>query len=287
MLVTSRRQAASLCEERGARLCHELEWERACKGDETSTYATGGSIDIAACATDPNACASPLGVLDLGVRAAEWTASDADPELVMLDRTVVVRGGRTNDDLALHRCSARQASLPQDARPTAFRCCSGAPLSIAYPDVGQHRVFRDLRDDRARIREALASVPQLARYAQDFIPWGREDGLHALARGNATELTDWEVARGPFSWSPTTGEEVWVIAGTSGHASLIAALYPRTDGTFIHAASFVMTDEPAPIAILRSRGSRGELLWTACWGCGGESGNIRFAEDSRIVIAQQ
>jgi hypothetical protein len=97
----------------------------------------------------------------------------------------------------------------------------------------------------------------------------------------------WELAPGPFAWSPSTGEEVWVMAGSSGESALIAALYPMPDGSFRHAASFVLADETAPIAVLRTRGSRGELLWSACWGCAGESGAIRFDETARVVVVQE
>src|SRR5262249_41241606 len=157
------------------------------------SFATGESMDPAAC-SDPSACASPLGVLELGIHAPEWTANDAEPALAVLDRTAGVRGARADDEVSLHRCGARQVALPQGARPTAFRCCGGAAPELSYPDVGQHRNIRDLREDEARLRTILASVPELSRFAADFVPYGREDGLRALARGNATEVEGWEVA---------------------------------------------------------------------------------------------
>jgi len=196
------------------------------------------------------------------------------------------RGGETDDPLDAHRCAARRAVAPE-GRALAFRCCTGPAPELAYPDVGARRVFRDLPAEESVLREALASVPELARFAAAFVPYDRDDALAALARGGATEADmQWELAPGPFAWSPSTGEEVWVMAGSSGESALIAALYPMPDGSFRHAASFVLAGETAPIALLRTRGSRGELLWSACWGCAGESGAIRFDESARIVIAQ-
>lgn len=289
-LAGTRTEAARMCEARGRRLCHELEWERACRGDGADPHATGESLDLAACLTDPLACPSSVGVFDLGIRAPEWTASDATERLAYLDRTAVARGGRPEHSDAAHRCGSRHATNPAGGgRALAFRCCGGEAPDLAYPDVGLRRPFRDLDLDAARWRQILASVPEVQRFAQAFVPFGEPAATRALARGGATaESVPWEVAPGPFAWSPTAGEEVWIVAGESGDASLIVALYPTHDGAaFHHAASFVFAEPETPIAILRTRGERGELLWTTCWSCGGENGAITFGEDARIVIAQR
>ncbi|HJL20292.1 MAG TPA: hypothetical protein RMH99_31790 [Sandaracinaceae bacterium LLY-WYZ-13_1] len=290
-LAATRAEAASLCEERGRRLCHELEWERACRGDTEAPFPTGASLDVEACRQDPAACASPTGVLALGLEAPEWTASDAEPRLSRLERTAVVRGARPEDAPHQRRCGTRHVKNPRGGgRALAFRCCGGDPPELPYPDVGDARIFRDLEDvDEARWREILASVPELAAYAEDFTVYGEPQALRALARGGATEEDmQWELTRQPFAWSPSPGDEVWVVSGHGGGTSLIAALYPTPDGAFLHAASFLIREEaPVPIAILRTHASRGELLWSTCWSCGGENGVVRFDADARIVIVQQ
>lgn len=289
-LAATRAEASALCAAEGRRLCEELEWERACRGDGLLPFATGESIDLEACTADPSACPSSVGVMDLGVRAPEWTASDAEARLARLERTAVVRGGRPDSSASSHRCGTRQVVDPAGAdRGLAFRCCGGDAPDLAYPDVGLRRMFSDLEVDRDRWRTILASVPELAAYAADFEPYGEPEALRALGLGGATEADmQWELTRGPFSWSPTTGEELWVVAGHGGGATVIAALYPLPDGTFQHAASFfVREEEPVPAAILRTRTARGELLWSTCWGCAGESGVIRFGEDATVVVAQQ
>jgi formylglycine-generating enzyme required for sulfatase activity len=289
-LAATRAEAEGLCEERGRRLCHELEWERACRGDGRAPFPTGESLDLEACLEDPNGCASPLGVLELGFRAPEWTASDGEPRLSRLERTAVVRGGRPDDAPHLHRCGTRRIVNPLGGgRALAFRCCGGPAPELDYPDVGERRPFRDLELEPERWREILASVPELAPHADDFQVWGEAQALSALGRGGATEEDmQWELTRGPFAWSPSPGEEVWIVAGHGGGVSLIAALYPLPDGGFLHAASFLLAEEdPVPVAILRTRAERGELLWSTCWSCGGEDGAIRFDEDARIVIVQR
>lgn len=288
-LTSTRAEAEQMCDADGRRLCRELEWERACRGDGADEFATGPDLDLATCVDDPAACASPLGVLDLGFRAPEWTASDAEPRLARLERTAVVRGARPDSTLAAHRCGTRHVKDPRGGgRALAFRCCGGDAPSPSYPDVGLRRVFRDLELEPQRWREILAGVPELARFAEGFEPFGETTALRALARGHASEAdVPWELTRGPFAWSPSPGEEVYVVSGRSEQVSLLVTLYPMPDGTFRHAASFVFAEEEAPIAILRTRSMRHELLWTTCWSCGGENGVVRFGEDSRIVIAQR
>src|SRR3546814_21151000 len=57
----------------------------------------------------------------------------------------------------------------------------------------------------------------------------------------------------------------------------------RTDTLFPDTTLFrsILENEPAPVAVGYSNGSRRELLWSACWGCGGEGGAITFRDDGR------
>lgn len=288
-LAATRAEAAQLCAARGRRLCEELEWERACRGDTALPYPSGEALPLEACLADATACPSPTGVMDLGVRSPEWTASDAEPALARLTRTAVVRGAGADEPALAHRCGARQVRDPAGGgRALAFRCCGGAAPALSYPDVGERRLFRDLTLDDARWSALFASIPALAPYAEGFHAYGEAEALRALARGDATEAdVPWELARAPFAWSPSPGEEVWVVAGQSGERTILAAIYPLPDGTARHAASFALIDEAAPLAVLRTTASRGELLWSTCWACMGESGAVRFQDDATIVIVQQ
>lgn len=288
-LAATRAEAAASCAADGRRLCHELEWERACRGDGVDSFPTGDTIDLATCAADPASCASPTGVMGLGISAPEWTATTAEPALARLERTAVVRGARPDDGVHLHRCGSRQVKNPAGGgRALAFRCCGGEAPTLAYPDIGERRLFRELEHDAQRWREIMSTIEPLAAYAEAFQPYGETEALRALARGDAAEAQmQWELARAPFAWSPSPGEEVWVVAGSSGASTILAAIYPLPDGTFSHAASFVLADEVAPVAILRTRTTRNELIWSTCWSCMGETGVFRFDEDATIRIVQQ
>jgi hypothetical protein len=290
LLVARRAEAQALCAERDGRLCTELEWERACGGPEASAYATGAAMDLDACMRDPASCASGFGVIAMGVERPEWTASDVETRLGV---RAVIRGARSDQAADFHRCAARYeqpaAAAPElpPVQPSAFHCCHGPAPEVAYPSPDTHRQFVDVTMTIDEIRAALRSVPELAPWADAFEPYDAEDGDRALARGNATRgaLQGWELANGPFRWSPAQGDEALVVSGRSGEDTVIAVLYPRPGEGFWHGGSFVLENEIAPIAISRTPPSREELLWTACQGCGAESGAIRLGEDGVIRVA--
>ena len=286
----TRAEAAELCAADGKRLCHELEWERACAGDTGRSFAGGDTFDVEACSIDPIACASPLDVLSMGTALFEWTASDATRGLGGVRWTAVARGGRPSDPAEEHRCAARQALAPDaSGGETGFRCCRGETPELAYPDEPERRSFREEAVPIARVREILATIPQLARFAADFELVSPVGVDRALGRGGASRETvqfhfvEDEV----LVWSPMRGEELWVIAGTGAGAAVIAALYPMPDGSFVHAASFVLENEPVPVVLAWDQTSRERVLWSACWGCAGEGGSIAQREDGTFVVVQR
>ncbi len=133
----TRDEAKRLCEEKGKRLCTELEWERACKGPENARYEYGASFDPAVCgagsigaaaALRPSGqrqtCRSSFGVRDLHGGASEWTDSKwgrgAAHELG------VVRGGNEAAGELATRCAYARALAPTErSSTTGFRCCAG------------------------------------------------------------------------------------------------------------------------------------------------------------------
>jgi hypothetical protein len=52
------------------------------------------------------------------------------------------------------------------------------------------------------------------------------------------------------------------------------------------AASFVMQNEPGPVAIAYSESIRPRLHFSSCWGCPGETGKILFRAPERVAIFQ-
>jgi hypothetical protein len=116
-------EAGRLCGLRGARLCADGEWERACRGAGGASYPYGQVYDDERCnanhAGEPVAeagsfprCRSLSGAYDMSGNVAEWVASGA------------VRGGSVGGGAALTRCSHAVRGVPLAGAPeVGFRCC--------------------------------------------------------------------------------------------------------------------------------------------------------------------
>ena len=279
----TRAEAAQLCELREQRLCTELEWERACKGDDAARlFATGDAFDPGQC-EDPMQCASPEGVLMMGARAGEWTSSSGNRGLDA--STAIFRGAAVDPELPhRHRCAARRAALPGTrSEHLGFRCCSGPEQTATYPTEPERARFRKLTPALDEVRQWLRSVPELERFADAFVPFD-EAQMQRAVDGGVEPLRGWELTGGVIEWSPGAGEQARVIAGQTGTDSLVALLYVLPGGRLQHASSFVLRNESVPIAVAFTPPSNDELLWSACWGCLGEGGSIVRREDNTLAI---
>jgi hypothetical protein len=227
----------------------------------------------------------------MGTTVREWTASPSTFGLRESGRPAVVRGASAFADVALHRCAARQAAAATFSNETlGFRCCRGTAPSARYPVEPERAMFQEENLSARAIREVLAAVPELADFAPQFRPFVPEQIDQALARRrmSRTSLPNWTfVSASILKWSPRFGEEAWIITGATEAAEIIAVVHPLPDGKFVHGTSFILERETQPIAIAYSPLSQRELLWSACWGCGGDGGAITFRDDARIVIAQR
>jgi len=264
----TRAEAAQKCTDGGKRLCSEFEWERACKGNE--------------------------GVSDLGTRSREWTSSDAPNGIGVNTRTAVTRGGTipsaSDTPPATHRCPARNAATPESrSESIGFRCCSGDSAPVAYPTEPARALIQGLELSTDALRAKLKTVPELARYADTFVPLTQTDISHALSRGDrgVDSITLWTIAPPVFTWSPMSGEEILVITGSvnvdAREATLLAALYPH-DGKLIHGASTLLRDKESSVAIGTREDAPTSLLWTSCWGCFGEGGRLSLGTDNRVSL---
>ncbi|MEM1417924.1 MAG: SUMF1/EgtB/PvdO family nonheme iron enzyme [Myxococcota bacterium] len=278
-------EAAELCEAEGKRLCDELEWERACAGDESATYGSGASLDPEACAADPERCLSPFGVASLGTHLGEWTSSPAARGLGSPLATAVFRGAAASGEAPLHRCAARRAAVPDTrSRHLGFRCCEGPRAVLAYPDEPPLARFRP-RDATDALREALSTLPELAPFAEGLRIVDAEAAASAVS--DPALLHGWElVPTGVLRWASVPGEEIWVVSARGTRGAFVAALHRLRDGSFAHGASFVLEGERTPIAVAFTPPSPSELQWSAAWGRAGEGGTLRY-ERGRVFITQR
>jgi len=283
----SRDEAAALCEARGKRLCSELEWERACKGPAGSTFTTGETLDLARCKAEPATCRSSEGALGLGIALREWTRSEEPGGLGHTPRTAVARGAALDADADAHRCAAR-TGLTADSRADdlGFRCCRGSSPTAEYPVEPERPFTRPLGLDERGARDELSKVPELAAFAGTFTPFDDAAADAALRRGGAsrTGITLWQFLPAAVAWSPMPGEELHVFSGRTAQGALLAVLYAHSDGRFTHAASTVIAEPEATIAVGGSADHARQLIFTTCYGCPGEGGTIRFGEDARVEI---
>jgi hypothetical protein len=282
-----REEARSLCQERGERLCTELEWERACKGPAGDAFAAGAAWD-AACAREPNGCASGFGALALGGALREWTASDFFGPGRDESPRAVARGAAAGAEAVEHRC-ARRVPLEASTKSAelGFRCCQGPPNAAAIPAFrAPENAFSRLPVDVAKAAALLASSPKLAPYATGLSFYSETDAIKdVLARGNAGAAKPGPVlTTAPLLWSPAPNEELVVLAVKAQGAAVVAAFYRLPGDRHRLASSMVLKDENAPIVLAFSNFNKRRIVWTSCWDCPGEQGAIEYREGRRVVV---
>lgn len=282
----SRDEAARLCSEQGKRLCSELEWERACKGDLDASYPVDprrGSFDAAQCVREPTACASAAGVFALGTLGREWTSSRAGRADWDRLRSASVRGAAKDAATSLHRCAARDAAAPESRSETLlFRCCRGEARATDYPEQPDLPPFRPLELTPERVRALLARLPETAAQAERFRLLRSGELSQALAGHSMEALSPWLAAGPAFTWSPRRGEELVVLSGDTPSGALLVAYYPLPDGGARFAGSYLTRDEHVPILVAYKDDAREELLYSTCWGCGGEGGAIQLDAEAKL-----
>ncbi len=282
----TREEARALCREQGARLCSELEWERACKGDDGDLYAAGNAWDPQ-CAKDPNTCASSLGVLAMGGALREWT----DSELVAPGddkRRADVRGAAASADGVDHRCAHRGAvDGTTKGNDLGFRCCKGPPNAAAIPAPRSAEVsFSKESLDIKKVQRALQAIPELSAYAKDVSYFPEDDAVKAvLSRGDAGLKPGPVVTTSPVAWNPLPTEDVVVLALRAKASSLILAFYKLPDDKLRLASSLVLKDENGPVVLSFTSFNKKRVAWSTCWECPGEYGAVELRDNRRIVIS--
>jgi formylglycine-generating enzyme required for sulfatase activity len=287
----TREEARSLCQDRGARLCTELEWERACKGPANDTFAAGATWD-AACAKDPASCASGFGVLAMGGALREWTASDLVPTERDERSRAVVHGAAASADGVDHRCAHRAAiDSTSKAADLGFRCCKGPPNAAAVPAIkGNDSAFSRVQLDVKLVAKMCAAIPALAPYASSLAFFNEQEAIAAVLEkggGGATAKPGPVLTTSPVLWSPTPYDELVVLTMRAKGASLILAFYRLPADRYRLASSLVLRDEPGPVVLAFSAFNRKRVMWSTCWECRGEDGAVEHRDGRRVVIVQR
>jgi hypothetical protein len=282
----SRSEAERLCAERAARLCTELEWERACKGPAGDTFPGAASWDPS-CADPKQTCASGFDVLGLG-GLREWTASDVVPADSEQPRRAAVRGSPAAAAAHEHRCARRRGIDPDTrADDLGFRCCKGAPNAAVVPEPRLGSTFRQAKIEAARLEKLLAAHPRTAPLARDVKFFREPDATNTVLGRGEGDKQGFSFSAAPLLWNPVAGAEYLLVAARSGKdTSFVAAFHVLGDDDYRLAASFVMKGEPGPVAFAYSGYIRPRLHFSTCWGCPGETGKILHRDPDSVAILQ-
>jgi hypothetical protein len=283
----TRGRATELCQQAGGRLCTELEWERACKGPEGTAFSGAAAWDTA-CASAPASCASGFGVLGMG-SLREWTASDVAPVEEAQAKAPSVRGARPDASAIDHRCARRAAvDASSSSDDLGFRCCYGAPNAASIPSPQWQQTYRRADLSTAQAVEMFASVPQLRDLGSEISYFKEPDDVTVvLGRGDAGPPPNTTFTTSPLLWNPVPGEEILVIAGKAKRDAFIVAFYRLPRDRYRLASSFIMKDEKGPVVLGFNGYVRRRLIWSTCVDCRGESGNVTYRDDNRVVITQK
>ena len=142
----SRDEAARLCASKSKRLCTELEWERACKGPNSTRYEYGDAYKSATCGTgvavedgakrpsgENLACKTAEGARGMHGGPYEWT--DSGWGRGTASDLTTLRGGTAVAGEIAGRCANAIGRPPSLRSPTSgFRCCAG-PRNEAKVDL--------------------------------------------------------------------------------------------------------------------------------------------------------
>jgi len=287
--MVSRAEAASLCEAESKRLCSEFEWERACKGDDERDYPAA-SFDVERCAREWGSCASPFGVFALGGLGREWTSSHAGGGLGDALRSAVVKGAGKDAPRSAHRCAARDAATPDSKSDSLlFRCCRGPQSELAYPEESASEPFREQPQNREQLEALLTTMPETHALASDFRPFSSEQVSQRLAASgrSLSSIAPWTLAPKGLLWSPVHGEQLGVVAGDTSAGAMLVIYYREASGKPLFGASYLTRGEHDAILVAYKADVPREVLFSTCWGCGGEGGAVEIGPDARVRIVQR
>jgi hypothetical protein len=285
LVNVTREEAQRLCAERGERLCTELEWERACKGPGGDRYPTGDAWD-ARCGAEPSRCESGFSTLGMGAGAGEWTASDVAPGTAK--SLASVRGAAADAPAEDHRCAARHGFAASAKDPhVGFRCCAGPPNARMLPEPTLGDAYAKVHLGPERLVELLKSDPVTRDLAKDVKFFREPDSAETVVSRGPGDRKGFSFTVSPLHWNPVPGADLLVLTGRSGeNTSFVVAYFTLADNSYKLAASFVMKNEPGPVALAYSDDIRPRLHFSTCWGCPGETGKILFRKPERIAIVE-
>jgi len=310
-------EAQVSCAKAGGRLCTEVEWERACKGPRSTVYAGGDEP------CDQASCSSGYDVEGLGA-ALEWTASTFSSASPFQGKRVL-RGSPKGASPSERRCAGRRPEgadrkpadreqaerepaerereaadrdrepadreamardlTQREAAAVTFRCCYGAPNAERLRDPTEGVPFREVDVPLAELRTLLERDAR-TKPLTEGLAYFREDAASVvLSRGPGDTMGFTLTTRGVL-WAPTRGVELLVLTGRSGEHTAFVVAYFTAGEERVLAGTFIMKNEPGPIALAYAPSILPRIHFTSCFGCPGETGKVLFRPPESVVLLQ-
>lgn len=278
-LGVTQTEAQAICAQKNGRLCTEMEWERACRGPGSAVYPTGSEP----CPKDNSTCLSGFDVARMG-SLPEWTASTFGKGSDQKGE-VVTRGAPSDSKANERRCARRTVTKKEDQAEVGFRCCYGAPnaASLFEPKLGDP--YRELEISREELSALLKTDERTRELARDVTVFRPEAARTVVDRGPGDTM-GFTFTTGALEWQPARGSRFLVVAGRSGKRTSFVLSYFIAGNTKKLAGSFIMENEPGPIALAYADSIRPRLHFSSCWGCPGETGKVLFRPPEDLVMLQ-
>jgi len=194
----------------------------------------------------------------------------------------VVRGAPVVSDEE-RRCSRRRQA--QAGEEVGFRCCYGAPNAarLEEPTLGQ--AYKEIEISREDLTKLLREDPRTAALASEVNLFKPEAARTVLSRGPGDTM-GFQLTTNAVEWQPARGSRFLIVAGKSGKNTSFVVAYFVSPDTKTLAGSFIMKNEPGPIALAYADSIRPRIHFSSCWGCPGETGKVLFREPEELVLLQ-
>ncbi len=273
----SQGEAAVLCAQKKGRLCTEIEWERACRGPESSIYPGGEKP----CPPSDPLCLSNFDVAQL-TTLPEWTASQFGKGSTLIGKNVV-KGSQKSSGAPVKRCAARHDA--KGVKDIGFRCCYGAPNAASFKEPSLGVAYTEVDFPLKKLTKLLLGDPRTKYLASNVHYFKPEAARTVLARGPG-ETKGFHLTTRPVKWQPARGSQFLVLSARSGKDTSFVLTYFISGDKKTLAGSFVMKNEPGPIALAYAPSIRPRIHFSGCWGCPGETGKVLFRKPEEIVMLQ-
>ncbi len=218
----SRDEAEQLCASKGKRLCTELEWERACKGPDNTTYEYGDVYRKDVCGTgvaleqasrrptgEHAQCKSGFGVMEMHGGVWEWTSSTWTRGSRDGSQGVL-RGGNSLAGELVGRCSNAIARAPSKKSPTmGFRCCAGTK-------------------NTAEVKLELSGTPGIALVTNSAAAASLSSAIASAVNNGAPSVEPKSLRT--FTWIPVANEELVLATGCTEAPKGCALVVARPSG---------------------------------------------------------